>query len=295
VKPLLFTIGVSAFAWTSAEYWRINKYYIRKEYQRHIRDLYASWGLEDPYPAPYRGRIQPASRENSIVAKYPFLASFTPAQKLLLPMIGICCAITALWHYPVFGYRFMYKNFAHFHESGISRTLLTSAFSHASLAHLGFNMLALWSFADAAYPLLGPEYFMATVVSGAVVASMAQHAYGLMLHSGPALGASGFVFSLVTYVALTYPNNQALFFFVIPVPLLALVKGLVVFDVIGLTGIWSMAFNFHLAHAAHIGGVALGAAVWWLHQLDNRRRMAKALPEEAVGLYNKTYDAVFKR
>lgn len=213
---------------------------------------------------------------------------------MIIPLIAICSGIYGLWQFPVFGLRWMYKNFTHIPDSGISRTLFTSAFSHATLLHLAFNMIALQSFSEAAYPLLGPEYFLATVASGAVVASMAQHVYGTVTTSNPALGASGFVFSIVTYVALSYPNNQALLFFVIPASLMTLLQGLVVFDLIGLTGLYNR-FNFRLAHAAHLGGVTLGAAVWWLHQRENRRKLANALPEEAVGLYNKSYDAIIKR
>jgi rhomboid-like protein len=292
---MLFTIGVSAIAWMSAEYWRVNKYFIHREWRQYKRELYEKLGLPDPNPPLSRGRIQPADRSAFSLSRGGLLDGLTPAQRLMLPIIAVCSGVYGLWNFPIFGLRWMYKNFAHIPDSGISRTLLTSAFSHATLMHLAFNMLALWSFSEAAYPLLGPEYYLATVASGAVVASMAQHVYGTVTHSNPALGASGFVFSIVTYVALSYPNNQALLFFVIPAPLLGLLQGLVVFDLVGLTGIWGRLFNFRLAHAAHLGGVTLGAAVWWLNQRDNRRRLANALPEEAVGLYNKSYDALIRR
>jgi len=291
---MLFTIGVSALAWTSAEYWRVNKYFIYKEWRQYKREMYEKLGLPDPYAPPSHGRIQGIS-SNLVFGRGGLLGTFTPAQQLMLPMVAFCIGVYGMWQFPFLGLRWMYKNFSHIPESGISRTLLTSAFSHATLMHLAFNMLALWSFSEAAYPLLGPEYYLATVASGAVVASMAQHVYGTVATSSPALGASGFVFSIVTYVALSYPNNQALLLFVIPAPLLGLLKGMVLFDLVGLTGVWTHFFNFRLAHAAHLGGVFVGAVVWWLNQRENRRKLANALPEEAVGLYSKGYDALIKR
>lgn len=278
LRPFLFTIGVSAVAWTAAEYWRVNKYQIYRSYR--------NWSTGDSSPNLWLSFLNP----------FAYLGIFTPAQQLMIPIVAFCGGIWGLWQYPVFGLRWMYKNWSHIPESGLSRTLLTSAFSHATFFHLVFNMLALWSFSEAAYPLMGPEYYLATVASGAVVSAFAQHAYATILRSpNPSLGASGFVFSIVTYVALSYPNNQALLFFVIPAPLLGLLKGLVVFDLIGLTGVYNQFFNFRLAHAAHLGGVGLGAAVWWLSQRDNRRKLGQAFPEEAVGLYTKGYDAIIKR
>lgn len=288
---MLFTITVSALAWAGAEYYRVNKYYLKQHWRNAVRRLYASRGWDDPYPQRGRVRIQHANKDSFDLGSLKFWSSFTPAQELMLPIIAFCSAVYGLWQYPAFGLRWMYKNFSHMPGSGVSRTLLTSAFSHANLWHLGFNMLALWSFTEVAYPLMGPEYYLATVASGAVVASMAQHVYGTLTVANPALGASGFVFSIVTYVALSYPNNQALLFFIIPAPLLGLLKGLVAFDLIGLTGIWGH-FGLRLAHAAHLGGVAVGAGFWWLHQRENRRRLANALPEEVVSLWNKSYNAV---
>lgn len=291
LRPLLFTIGVSAIAWTGAEYWRVNKYQIYREWRNWKKDQFGSKDPHDSRMRPY----EPFSNSSGFWSEI-YTNRFSPAQKLMLPIVVFCSGVWCLWQYPVLGLRWMYKNWTHIPESGLSRTLLTSAFSHASFFHLAFNMLAMWSFSEAAYPLMGPEYYLATVASGAVVASFAQHAHATLVGApNPALGASGFVFSIVTYVALSYPNNQALLFFVIPAPLLALLKGLVVFDLIGLTGIYSQFFNFRLAHAAHLGGVGLGAAVWWLNQRENRRKLADALPGEAVGLYTKGYDAIIKR
>jgi rhomboid-like protein len=289
---MMFTITVSALAWFSAEYYRVNKYFMYREFRHYRRELNEKLGLEDPYPT--SRRAQPADPGRLGLPQHSIFSTLTPGQRLVLPIIAVCSGIFGLWQYPVFGLRWMYKNFAHISDSGISRTLLTSAFSHMTLMHLAFNMLALWSFTEAAYPLLGPEYYWGTVVSGAVVASMAQHVYGTVTHASPSLGASGFVFSIVTYVALSYPNNQALLFFVIPVPLLGLLKGLVIFDMIGLTRVYDRFVNLRLAHAAHLGGVAVGASVWWLNQRDNRRKLAAKMPDEAVGLYNKTYDALIK-
>lgn len=251
--------------------------------------------MHDPYESSRTRPYEPFGGSGGFWNEM-FSNRFTPAQKLMLPIVMLCGGVWALWQYPVLGLRWMYKNWSHIPESGLSRTLLTSAFSHATILHFAFNMLALWSFSEPAYPLLGPEYYLALVASGAVVASLAQHGHSTLIGaSNPSLGASGFVLSIVTYVALSYPNSQALLLFVIPAPLLTLLKGMVVFDLIGLTGVYNRFFNFRLAHAAHLGGVGLGSLVWWLNQRENRKKLANALPEEAVGLYTKGYDALIKR
>lgn len=72
--------------------------------------------------------------------------------------------------------------------------LLTGAFLHSGVMHLGFNMLLLWFLAQEMEPVLGPWRF--TLLYGV---SLAGGALGVMLLSPdqPTVGASGAVFGLM--------------------------------------------------------------------------------------------------
>jgi membrane associated rhomboid family serine protease len=73
--------------------------------------------------------------------------------------------------------------------------LLTGAFLHASLIHLGFNMLMLWWFGQALEALLGPVRFVGVYLVSALAGSA-----GALLLVGPnalTVGASGAVFGIL--------------------------------------------------------------------------------------------------
>jgi membrane associated rhomboid family serine protease len=73
--------------------------------------------------------------------------------------------------------------------------LITSAFLHASLIHLGFNMLMLWWFGQALEATLGRGRFLGVYLVSALAGSA-----GALLLSGPfvaTVGASGAVFGIL--------------------------------------------------------------------------------------------------
>lgn len=78
--------------------------------------------------------------------------------------------------------------------SGQYWRLLTSAFLHAGLLHLLFNMYALYLFGPVAERALGTARFIATYVTVAVVSSV--FVYWLSDPSTPTIGASGAIFGL---------------------------------------------------------------------------------------------------
>ena len=73
--------------------------------------------------------------------------------------------------------------------------MLTSAFLHGSLIHLGFNMLMLWWFGQALESMLGRARFLGVYLVSALAGSA-----GALLLSGefvPTVGASGAVFGIL--------------------------------------------------------------------------------------------------
>ncbi|XP_049850028.1 presenilins-associated rhomboid-like protein, mitochondrial [Schistocerca gregaria] len=297
-KPLLFTFSVIVASWTAAEYYRVHRYVLHRNWRRYKSQFTKTLHQSNANRA-HEIVIRRLNSDNQgffallqegVSAR---LENLTLYETVIYSLVGINTAIFLLWRLPILSTRFMLKNFTHTCNSGLCRTLLTSAFSHAGSFHFIFNTLAFYSFSQAAVPELGREYFLAAVVSSAVFSNFCDHLFSTFRKRPcPSLGASGYVYSIFTFVSLTYPNHHGLLFFLVPVPLLTLLKYLIVFDSVGLTGAWTRIFNIQLGHAAHLGGAAAGAAIWWLAQPHNRKKLRNSMPPELVELYYKTYDFI---
>jgi membrane associated rhomboid family serine protease len=137
-------------------------------------------------------------------------------------------------------------------------TYLSYAFVHADLAHLLFNMLALWVFGPDVEDRLGKIGFTALYISGAVGAGVG-HA---LLERNPVVGASGAIATVTGAFLVFFPYVR--------------VRTLVFFIIVGLyhiTAWWYIAFMMaadlfglawkesSVAYGAHLGGYALGVVV----------------------------------
>ncbi len=122
--------------------------------------------------------------------------------------------------------------------------LVTGAFLHSGVMHLGFNMLLLWFLAQEMEPVLGPWRF--TLLYGV---SLAGGALGVMLLSPaqPTVGASGAVFGLMgALVVLQVRARQN--------PWRSGILGLVLVNLL---------FTFAvpgISVGGHLGGLVVGAA-----------------------------------
>lgn len=152
--------------------------------------------------------------------------------------------------------------------AGHFTTLITHAFSHAGLAHLSGNLLALFVFGRVVERHLGPwrllgAYFLAAL-SSALVSLAAQ--YLAPGHpSVPMLGASGAVAGLVALGVLLEPFALS-FEALVPLPLFALGWLTMAADLLAL---WRGAAD-HIDHPAHLGGY-LSVSLYYL-TLDARQR-----------------------
>lgn len=134
-------------------------------------------------------------------------------------------------------------------------TLLTSAFSHLTVNHLFFNLLALQVFGSDVERVVGSRGFVHLYVAGGVVASLGHVLYGALVGTDvPALGASGAVMSIAVVSAHLFPNRQLLLFFIIPMRQYVAVALFLLLDVLGLVSPGSDM----IAHAAHLGGAVYG-------------------------------------
>jgi membrane associated rhomboid family serine protease len=137
--------------------------------------------------------------------------------------------------------------------------LVTSAFLHASLAHLATNMFALWMFGRDVERELGARRYLGLYAAAVLSASLLQlaivsSAWG---EAYPTLGASGGVFGVLLAYGMLFPRRTVLLL-IPPIPMPARVF-VILYGVLelvqGVVGTQS-----GVAHFAHLGGM-LGA---WL-------------------------------
>ena len=192
-------------------------------------------------------------------------------------LIGTNVGVYGLWHYGPFDYYFMRDHFT-VCRAGISErphTLLTAAFSHNDGTHLLMNMVTLFFFGPSVISAVGASAFLSLYVSSGVVANAA-HCMAAKHRRQPALGASGAINAVVTYSVLADPFRMIVVFMeFFPVPLPALAYGglYVGKDVAALLDVdlpipgfggGSGPAGAEVAHAAHLGGAAFGAAYYFL-------------------------------
>ena len=170
----------------------------------------------------------------------------------------------------------------------------TYQFLHASLSHVGFNMLFLYIFGNAVNSKMGNVAYLLFYLAGGVFAGLAFAYDG----QGRVLGASGSVAAVTAAYMVLYPRSRVtvfyFFFFigVIQVPSLWLIAGkIVLWDNIlapGLQGGDTVAYSCHLG--GYLFGFAVPMIMLWVRALPRdqfdllalwgrfrrRRRMATA-------------------
>ncbi len=135
--------------------------------------------------------------------------------------------------------------------------LMTPAFLHFGIFHLAFNSLWIWELGRRIETLCGSRYLLIFILFSGVAANLTQYYW-----SGPSLfgGMSGVVYGLLGYIWVRHRLS--------PHSLLAVPPGLIVFMlvwlVIGMTGVLNLFISGNIANAAHVGGLIAGiAAGWW--------------------------------
>lgn len=135
--------------------------------------------------------------------------------------------------------------------------LVTYSFLHGGLAHLFFNMFALYMFGSDIERLFGSRFFAAYYFV-AVLAAAISHLVVTAWMGGPALptvGASGGVYGVLLAYGLYFPNRQ-LMLLIPPIPMRArtfVILYAVLSLVMGVTGTAA-----GIAHFAHLGGMLGG-------------------------------------
>jgi membrane associated rhomboid family serine protease len=134
--------------------------------------------------------------------------------------------------------------------------LLTNGWVHADIAHLAFNMITLWFFADEVDRALGDVQFIFLYVSAVVVASIPTTIRKRNDLRYASLGASGAVAAVMFSAILLYPNIKlALMFLPIPLPGWAWAIGYLAYS--AGHALWRSRDGIN--HEAHFWGAVYGA------------------------------------
>ncbi|MHB1056812.1 MAG: rhomboid family intramembrane serine protease [Rhodanobacter sp.] len=147
--------------------------------------------------------------------------------------------------------------------------IVTSAFLHGSIAHIAFNMIALYMFGGAIERTFGAREFTVYYFVCAIVASLLQLAVLWFFpppQYGPTLGASGAIFGLLLAFGMLYPHEKVMLIFLpIPMPAWLFVILYAAAELaMGVTGI-----EPGVAHFAHLGGMLGGIVLiqYWRGRL----------------------------
>jgi membrane associated rhomboid family serine protease len=135
--------------------------------------------------------------------------------------------------------------------------LVSYSFLHGNIAHLAFNMFALYMFGSDIERLFGPRYYaayyFACVISAAVCHLVVTGWMGGAPY--PTVGASGGVYGLLLAYGIYFPHRQ-LILLIPPIPMRARTF-VVVFAALELFfGVTGTAAG--IAHFAHLGGMLGG-------------------------------------
>jgi membrane associated rhomboid family serine protease len=131
--------------------------------------------------------------------------------------------------------------------------LITHATLHKDVAHLFFNLFALFSFGNAVEKQMQPKLYVLLFV-GAVLFACIPAMY--KQRKNPyyqSLGASGGVSAVMMFFMVLFPDSELLFFFILPLPGWAAV---ILF--FGLEYYMNKKSGTGIAHDAHISGALFG-------------------------------------
>ena len=155
--------------------------------------------------------------------------------------------------------------------------VVTYGFLHGGLAHLFFNMFALWMFGIALEATWGSRRFLTYYLVCVIGAGLVQLVVAtLAVRNGaqpyPTVGASGGIFGVLLAFGMLFPNQRLMLIFP-PIPMKArtfvICYGLLELF-LGVTRTQS-----GVAHFAHLGGMAFGFLLiqYWRGRWPFRRRL----------------------
>ncbi|RZJ60859.1 MAG: rhomboid family intramembrane serine protease [Flavobacterium sp.] len=176
-------------------------------------------------------------------------------------VVLVIMGITALVSYKGFNDIAFFRKYE-FHigsiRAGEQYRMITSAFLHADMMHLIFNMLTLYFFAPVVIYYMGVLPFLIVYVSSLVCGSLLTLYFHKNDFAYRAIGASGAVTGILYAAILLEPDMMLGLFFIVPIPAYVFGIGYLLYSIYGMR-----AKNDNIGHTAHFGG-AIGGYVFTL-------------------------------
>ncbi|KDQ17589.1 hypothetical protein BOTBODRAFT_105664 [Botryobasidium botryosum FD-172 SS1] len=148
--------------------------------------------------------------------------------------------------------------------SGRIWTVLTACFSHEGTGHILLNAMSFYFMAPPVLAILGNTAFLALYLGGGIVSSLTSLAFNNLINRKhvSSHGASGDIYSVVSFFACAFPRTTFLLFFIVPVPAWACVSGLFAWDLMNALS----SKRGTTDSAGHIGGILAGIGYFLLRR-----------------------------
>lgn len=138
-------------------------------------------------------------------------------------------------------------------RSGNYVSIISSAFLHADISHLAFNMLTLYFFAPVVIMYLGTLAFVILYLVSLIFGNLLTLFFHKNDYGYTAIGASGAVTGILYSAILLRPDMMIGIFFVIPMPAYLFGILYLFYSIYGMK-----AKNDNIGHTAHFGGAIGG-------------------------------------
>ena len=141
-------------------------------------------------------------------------------------------------------------------RAGEQIRMISSAFLHADVVHLAFNMIALYSFAPVITETLGNLTFLLIYIGSLIFGSLLTMVFHGNEYNYRAVGASGAVTGVIYSAILLYPDMVIGIFGIIPLPAYIFGIGYLLYSIYGMKS-----RRDNIGHTAHFGGAIGGYAI----------------------------------
>jgi membrane associated rhomboid family serine protease len=138
-------------------------------------------------------------------------------------------------------------------QNGERYRMLSSAFLHADMMHLAFNMITFYFFAPWVIAMLGNWLFLLIYFGSLFLGNFLTLALHKNDYNYRAVGASGAVTGIIYSAILFNPDANLYLFFAIPIPAYLFGIGYLLYSIYGMK-----AQNDNIGHTAHFGGAIGG-------------------------------------